>query len=344
MDSQDLTTKQCLKCLQYFPPTEEYFRIRYRRNDGTLCLRTECKECSKAYGGKHYQENKVSIAESGKEKRGREREARDIERLLHPPILPTTRQCSKCEQVFPLTFEYFYHDGYKKDGSKRFRAECRECSISSARVYVSENKERISQYRKNYRLVNKEEIALYMHAYQENNKETLAVYSKEYRQENKEILALHDKKWRTQNIDTVREKQRERSRQFRATVEGREKAKVASQRHAARKKALPDTLTAEEWLWAVAYWGGCCAVCGKQEGFWSRGSLDHWIPMADPACPGTVADNVLPLCSGLDGCNNIKHDRDAWTFLVERLGSRKAKAKRQEIEAYFAAVRARRTP
>lgn len=110
-------------------------------------------------------------------------------------------------------------------------------------------------------------------------------------------------------------------------------------RYRARRKALPNTYTADDWAQALDYWDNTCAVCGRPPGLWHTLSQDHWLPLSHPDCPGTVAMNMLPLCYGADGCNNSKGKKEPHKWLIERLGKRKAKKKLAEIEAYFAWVK-----
>ena len=63
--------------------------------------------------------------------------------------------------------------------------------------------------------------------------------------------------------------------------------------------------------------------------------MDHWIPLADAACPGTVAWNILPLCDGLTGCNNQKGAKNPKTWLYEKLGRTKGQKKLKEIQNFF---------
>jgi hypothetical protein len=99
------------------------------------------------------------------------------------------------------------------------------------------------------------------------------------------------------------------------------------------------------------YWNFACAVCGREESFWHVLALDHWIPLSNPACPGTTPLNIIPLChtrkkgagKQLHGvaCNNEKHDANPVLWLTAKLGPRKAKAKLSEIATYFALVKER---
>lgn len=65
--------------------------------------------------------------------------------------------------------------------------------------------------------------------------------------------------------------------------------------------------------------------------------MDHWIALTDSRTdnPGTVVENIIPLCHGWGGCNNNKRNRDAAEWLTKKLGPRKAKKKLAEIQAYF---------
>lgn len=109
----------------------------------------------------------------------------------------------------------------------------------------------------------------------------------------------------------------------------------------ARKRSLPIAFSSSDWDAALDYWGHQCAVCGRPRGLWHTLAQDHWIPLSDPRCPGTVPTNILPLCHGEGGCNNSKGNKDPVRWLEERLGRRRAAQKLAEIQAYFAWVAAR---
>src|SRR5262249_12560740 len=98
-------------------------------------------------------------------------------------------------------------------------------------------------------------------------------------------------------------------------------------RRRARRLGLPATFTMAQQTFMSQYWGYACAVCGRQEGFQWIIADDHWISLTAPDCPGTVAHNIIPLCHGQDCCNNSKSDREPMTWLIDKLGRRKARAK-----------------
>lgn len=111
----------------------------------------------------------------------------------------------------------------------------------------------------------------------------------------------------------------------------------------ARKRALPDDLTREQWVFALQYFDYRCAVCGRTEDLWTRIVKDHWVPLTSGG--GTTASNIVPLChskkgnpAGEVGCNSSKHNKEPMEWLVERFGQRKAKKIITRIETYFQAV------
>lgn len=85
------------------------------------------------------------------------------------------KECSKCKEV--KDFSNFYKSKRKKSG---FSSACKSCE----RKYVIENRENISNYKKEYRKNNKEKIEKWFHE----NKELLKQKKKIYREnpENKQ--------------------------------------------------------------------------------------------------------------------------------------------------------------
>jgi hypothetical protein len=130
--------------------------------------------------------------------------------------------------------------------------------------------------------------------------------------------------------------------------------RVAQARRRARKLGLPDTFTKEDEDFLLQYWHYTCAVCGAERGIYNDIVLDHWIPIASPACLGTIPGNIVPLCqatkncpSDILACNNRKSSKDPVVWLVATYGERKAKVKLKAIETFFLAAKAfqeRRTP
>jgi hypothetical protein len=115
------------------------------------------------------------------------------------------------------------------------------------------------------------------------------------------------------------------------------------ERRRARQRGLSTDFTTQDWQNCIFYWNGCCAICGREEAQGHVLAMDHWIPLASPACPGTIPDNILPLCHNrkghTGGCNNSKKHSNPIEWLIKRLGPEAAETKLAEIEAFFATVR-----
>lgn len=169
-----------------------------------------------------------------------------------------------------------------------------------------------------------------------------------WRNNNPELAKETARKVREANLN----RERERSRQWRIDNPDRQKASIHrwmkanpdrmranSHRRLARKRNLPDTFTAADWQHALDYFDGCCAACGRPAGLWHTIAADHWIALSDPACPGTVPTNIVPLChprkDGGSSCNVSKHNKNAEQWLAEKLGKRKAKQILARIQVYF---------
>ena len=105
-------------------------------------------------------------------------------------------------------------------------------------------------------------------------------------------------------------------------------------------KGLPDNWTLQDEQYVLAYFEGCCAVCGNSlNGLWHTVSMDHWIPVMADNCPGTIPANMIPLCFGENGCNNTKSAKKPDVWLIERYGKRKANKIMKRIDAFFQTVR-----
>lgn len=120
-----------------------------------------------------------------------------------------------------------------------------------------------------------------------------------------------------------------------------EQNRMNQARYKARKQSLPDTWTPDQRIFMLTYWSHACAVCGNQEGFYWTLADDHWIPLVSATCPGTTAENMVPLCHGEAGCNNIKQGRMPDVWLAQQFSKAKATRILRAIAAYFAEVHRR---
>ncbi len=108
-----------------------------------------------------------------------------------------------------------------------------------------------------------------------------------------------------------------------------------------RKRITPNVFTETDWQTCLSYFGHRCAVCGRPQGLWHTISKAHWIPLASPECPGTIPTNIIPLCNGIDGCNNSQLANAPETWLTKRYGKYKATKIIQRVNQYFALMKPR---
>jgi len=273
-----------------------------------------------------------------------------------------TKRCTKCGEAYPLTSEHWHRDKNKSDG---FHSYCKMCACERRRQYSKVNADKVRESRRKYYESNADKVRERNHRYYEANADKLRESKRQYRESNADKERKRQRKYYEANADKILERQRqyyeanaekvlEYQRQYRETNPDKlrerqrryyktnpDKAKVKTHRRHARKRDLPDTMTAQDWRYALDYFNGCCAVCGRQlnDLFGEHtAAMDHWIPLASPDCPGTIPSNVVPLCHGVSSCNLSKGAKDAQAWLVETYGTRKGKQIMARIEAYFASL------
>lgn len=281
--------------------------------------------------------------------------------VAHMSIIPPVYRCTKCGIEYPHTKEYFYTNKLQKDGLtsvcksciKQYQQDHKEATnlAQNARYAKSPEKQRqikrserakrghqINEIRrKNYAKDVERQRQMRRDNYQKYRPAILA-QKKEKHRNNPEVNHLRNKDWRQRNP----EKQRA---SVRAWIDANpEKARLISMRRRTRKHSLPNNFTHADWLYAIEYFHGCCAVCGRQANdLFGTHTLaaDHWIPLASPDCPGTIPTNILPLCHGIAGCNNKKRAFKAEDWLIKSYGKRKAKSILANIYEYFDSLKAK---
>lgn len=142
------------------------------------------------------------------------------------------------------------------------------------------------------------------------------------KERNKQRAAEYRAKYPEKVRESMRRSQQKHPETFR----------LGTQRRRARKRQLPDTFTREDWAQCLEWWNGCCAYCGTQQGFWTKITADHFIPLSADCSPGTVRENMIPACLS---CNSSKHTRDATEWTVKKFGQRQAKRILERIQSYF---------
>jgi 5-methylcytosine-specific restriction endonuclease McrA len=250
------------------------------------------------------------------------------------------KTCTKCNRLLPATLMFFHKQ------NNGLVSWCNDCIAERDRLYRQTNKEKIAERRKQYRKANRDKLRDIHRQYVKDNLEALQEYQKEYQkqwyQDNKERLAKQRKEYRKVNREKIAANVRKWQKANKGKVRLINLAHM--QRRNARKRGLPNTFTSQEWIACLEYHHYCCAVCGNQlrDLFGNvEPHADHWHPLSVDGCPGTVAENMICLCST---CNQQKTNKLPAIWLTEKFGTRKANEILARVAAYFEWVISRQAP
>lgn len=235
-----------------------------------------------------------------------------------PVERPGFKTCLYCGKELPRTTEFFYKSA---EGRHGLSSRCKKCMNRIAKSH-RERKEYSKDEQREFQKMEPTKICprckkvlprTAKHFYGDSSKpDGLSSMCQACTRANVHI-------WAVENPDRVR--------RYMA---------IASNRRRARKRNLPDNFTSSDWQRALHYFKGCCAACQRpMNGLFHAPHADHWIPLSSPECPGTIPENMIPLCGGTDGCNQSKNAKDAAEWLAAKFGPRKAVEILTRIEAYF---------
>jgi hypothetical protein len=251
------------------------------------------------------------------------------------PENPQLKRCTKCGELKPR--EAFFANKKASDGK---RAHCKACDAARQlkwradnpnyfREWGEKNRERVRAKKRVWDDANRDKTREYSRRDKAKNREKRLEETQIWRSNNREHTRAYSRQYRIDHADEVRAYNAEYRRTRRA------QRYINEQRRLAYERAVPFEWTKKQWMDTLAYFGGCCAACGRPRGLWHTIAADHWIPVSSPNCPGTVPHNMIPLCHGVGGCNNIKNDKPAGMWLAEQFGKRKGKAIQRRIEAFL---------
>lgn len=269
-----------------------------------------------------------------------------------------TKACTGCGKELPMTSEYFYWQKIKRlKAGGRWASRCKTCTLSQQAGYYDENTEKIKARVRNYSAENADAISAKRKESYAANPEPTKARAKKWREDNPERKKQADKDYRAAHPELdkeyskrYRERHPERRRKTCSDYRKRNPDKGAAYareynrrnphisraiklRRRARESELPNTFTAHDWQVALDHFDHKCAACGRPVGLWHTLAADHWIPVTKGG--GSTPDNIVPLCHGVDGCNNSKGNKDAKIWLIERFGKRKSLAILKHIEEYL---------
>ena len=294
--------KVCSKCGE--AKTHDQFKPDKKSRDG---LYFRCSACSAEVRRQHYLDNREKLTQRQRQYNA---DNRDV-------INERNRQ------------RYADNREARQEYGRQYYAEHSDERRAYAHQYRAENKSSVQEAQRQYHVKNRESLLARNRRYYAENREELLKYHKRYRVNNRDLVLRDKRKYYAANKDAIKDKIR------RWHDQNPDMVKAQHHRRLARKRGLPDAFTASDWQFALDFFGGCCAVCGRQPGLWHTLAADHWIPLASPDCPGTVPWNIVPLCHGDGGCNNAKQSRPAVEWLTTTFGKRKGLAILRRIEAYL---------
>lgn len=254
---------------------------------------------------------------------------------------PRLKQCSRKDQcIHPdgpwLPETEFSNYSRSKDG---LAYECKRCKAERTAEWRKKypekqaklNREKRERWSSDpeYRKLKRQYDRQYRADHPDLDKEKYWRDPEKYRKQRRDRYAADpeptraaNKKWHQANTDYHRRKYRQNPKYFILKVQRRE----------TRKRQLPNTFTQADYEMMMAYWGSVCAISGETGDL----HLDHWIPLSNPDCPGTVPTNIVPLSAGL---NASKHNHDPYTWLATKFGDSEAQEIARRIERYFEWVR-----
>lgn len=278
----------------------------------------------------------------------------DIDSTSDTPL----KRCTRCKQEKPANLDNFPAHKHTRSGLDSW---CRECRLEYSRErnklpsrqkyhkeymakYRVEHEDELKVWREQYRLDHADEIKAYRKRHYDANADYIRAKANAYGKANRPRINQTRAAWKARNPEKVaakREANREYFRNYTRTHRAKNPAMnvARKQRRRARVLSLPDSFTAQDWETALAYFGNCCAVCGRS--FHAdyneyKPHADHWIPLASVECPGTIPENIVPLCGGVNGCNESKGHNDPVAWLVRRFGEDQAAFILERVNAYFA--------
>lgn len=240
------------------------------------------------------------------------------------------KTCSRCKQSFPATPEFFYVA--KNNKSCGLKAYCKECGKRDSSQYYHDNRDAITQKHHD----NIEQERARRRATRNRNKDYYTQQTRDWRAKNPQAVKDYTERYYAENRQACIESSKRCYRAKRG--ERLQKAKMHLAKYRARARRLPHTFTVQQWRDALEYFNHSCAVCGRKFDALQEGQFeaaDHWIPINHPACPGTTVGNIIPLCHGVDGCNNKKRAKHPDAWLIKQYGAEQGQIIIGRIQQYF---------
>ena len=206
------------------------------------------------------------------------------------------KKCSKCGEEYLATLEYFSARKRNKCG---LHEQCRTCRSNRDKEYRAANKDHYTEISKQWKTENKEHIDEVDKKYREDHKDRKSETNKQWHEKNKERKnemvkqwALNNKERRMETIKRWQDNHKENVANSikRYKINNRDRYAIYEQRRKSIKRALPATLTLDQWRNIKDYFDNRYAYCGEEVSL----TQDHLIAVVHGG--SYTADNIIPAC------------------------------------------------
>ena len=230
--------------------------------------------------------------------------------LIMPKRLPETssKKCTKCGVVKPLSAEYFSPRPGRPLG---FRSRCRECVAQDD----AERKRRTRKFGPGERRQHAEPGMQQCTKCGVVHPATLEYFGPKPKCSNgltswcRECARAkaRDGRAKLRQSDEGKQKIKKERKRYIESERGRKTKQASSRVHNAKRRQrrtdLPFEWSNADWLDCLGAFGGVCAYCGSPDDL----HQDHFIPLSHPECPGTIVGNMVPACGPCNLSKGAKH-------------------------------------
>jgi hypothetical protein len=246
--------------------------------------RAKCKQCiAKQRGTWHVDEELIFEGIKAIKKRG----VKGITYVESETMGVVAKECVVCSEIKKL--EKF---SKAATGLGKTISRCKDCDTKLALERYYSNHERALEEGRRYHRENREVRLLKQKEWREVNRE--------YNKERKNKYRSQERAYARQRYFNNRDVELKRNKEWRK--ENPDKAAVIHHRRRARKAALPDDLTAEQYQNTSQFFGNACALTGQKENL----EKEHAIPLSI-GHGGTTLGNCYPMANGINQSKGNKN-------------------------------------
>ena len=224
------------------------------------------------------------------------------------------RKCTKCGRWLVASTVNF---GKAKNGKYKLNSKCKECWNKKNKQWIEANRDKVTEYKKQWRKANPEYNKQYRQAnrdklleqkkrwrkanpeyykqYRQANRDKLFEYHKEYYEANKKKILEYKKQWKDANPEYYK--------QYYQTPQGQVVRFNSSQRRRIKEEQQGSGITKDQWLEMMKFFDFRCAYSGETLSKNTR-SIDHIVPI--DVGGDHMIWNCVPMLRSLNSSKNSK--------------------------------------